>query len=1119
MRAAPLGAMTTTSGTKTKALCVATRCADVDQFVATYHRFCDDSSFFVATLSSRPIGLETAFSVQLADNTPVLRGLCTVVDAWTTPANPFNRPGIRLGIRRLTPDSVEVFTRLVKAAREAPVTRAAATALPAPDGPKLPRPPTPPPVPEAAAAPGGPKLPRPPTPPPVPVPEAAAAPGGPKLPRPPTPPPVPVPEAAAAPGGPKLPRPPTPPPVPEAAAAPGGPKLPRPPTPPPVPEAAAAPGGPKLPRPPTPVPVPVPAAVAPGGPKLPRPSTPLPVSLPPRVVKPMSMSTPEPLPLSLPPRSVKPPRSSPTPLPGSLTPRSLRTPAPGSTPTPASSATPPRGVTPSRLTPLQQALARPPGSDSANETRELPSITRPPARKSEQISSPAAGLPSPGDAAPPPGAAAPPPGAAAPSPPVLPRFARAETPPPSTPTLIPRPRPLSTPAEPDLAASLAGPPTFAMTSSDTVPDLGAPAFARSTTDKLAALAGMSSSSSSSSSLSPTAFSARAPATAPAPPATAVEEEPPARPSPRALTREIPSSTAYDPAFRPEPSVVVASDALAPPAPPPDAPSRDVLPREASPRRAETESRTPGSDFILPANPLSNLTDDQLEGFVDCTLYEETGTFYETEGSVDVLDVVPPRERAQSADYFATVDDRRPFRSSNGLPFPVEGSPPRPVRNTGAPIPGQADEAAVIAPPPVAIDPPYARTPPPFTLEPPPAPAPIAAEPPYARTPPPMVIEPAPAQMPASGPPSYAWTPPPMVIEPPSRVTPLPGTLSPFADGAAVGHTPIPGMLHASDAMLQAVALPAPNGALPVFPAGEVPAGTPRHLHPVEHAAYAPPPRRARSIAIATAAAATLVIVVVVLVLTRSSGSEKSALAGSPPGKTEAKPNGAAGSSTAMVPGTAGSAGTGVPRETAGSGAAGGSSSDTTTGTGSDTTTGTGSGTTTGTGSAATTSPPPDEPDDPPGSIVGGLPVIGSGPCRMSISVTPAGSTVKIDGAKVGVSPMVFDGPCERRRIELSHARYAPATRFVTPVLDKPESLEVTLVRPTHALTVVTVPAGATISIEGRRAGTSPTVVQLMGFYGVKVTIEKKGYKTVTQRVYSTVPQDRLTVRLLESFGR
>src|SRR6266496_1176300 len=108
----------TMTSTKTRALCVATRCTSVDQFVETFHRFCgDDQSFFVATMTSRPIGLETAFSIQLADKQPVLRGLCVVLDAWQTSENRYKRPGIRLGIKRLTSESQPVFERLRAAAR------------------------------------------------------------------------------------------------------------------------------------------------------------------------------------------------------------------------------------------------------------------------------------------------------------------------------------------------------------------------------------------------------------------------------------------------------------------------------------------------------------------------------------------------------------------------------------------------------------------------------------------------------------------------------------------------------------------------------------------------------------------------------------------------------------------------------------------------------------------------------------------------------------------------------------------------------------------------------------------------------------------------------------------
>lgn len=112
---------------------MATRCTTVDQFVAAFQRFCgDDQTFFVATTTSRSIGLETAFSIQLADKQPVLRGLCVVLDSWDSADNRFKRPGIRLGIKRLTTDSQIVFDRMRTAAR-APASIT--------DGPEPPEPP------------------------------------------------------------------------------------------------------------------------------------------------------------------------------------------------------------------------------------------------------------------------------------------------------------------------------------------------------------------------------------------------------------------------------------------------------------------------------------------------------------------------------------------------------------------------------------------------------------------------------------------------------------------------------------------------------------------------------------------------------------------------------------------------------------------------------------------------------------------------------------------------------------------------------------------------------------------------------------------------------------------
>jgi WAS/WASL-interacting protein len=103
----------TTPTQSTKGLRIATQCTSVDQFITLFNRFCDAKSFFVSTMAMRPVGLETAFSVDLEDGTPVLRGLGVVLDAWTTKDNPYGRPGVRLGVRRLTTDSAKVFEQLL----------------------------------------------------------------------------------------------------------------------------------------------------------------------------------------------------------------------------------------------------------------------------------------------------------------------------------------------------------------------------------------------------------------------------------------------------------------------------------------------------------------------------------------------------------------------------------------------------------------------------------------------------------------------------------------------------------------------------------------------------------------------------------------------------------------------------------------------------------------------------------------------------------------------------------------------------------------------------------------------------------------------------------------------
>lgn len=91
---------------------VVTACTTEDELVAAFARLSGDSTLFIPTKTMRTVGLETGFSIRLADGTPKLRGLCVVQGSFPDADNAFKRPGVQLGIRKLTPDSEPVFARM-----------------------------------------------------------------------------------------------------------------------------------------------------------------------------------------------------------------------------------------------------------------------------------------------------------------------------------------------------------------------------------------------------------------------------------------------------------------------------------------------------------------------------------------------------------------------------------------------------------------------------------------------------------------------------------------------------------------------------------------------------------------------------------------------------------------------------------------------------------------------------------------------------------------------------------------------------------------------------------------------------------------------------------------------
>jgi hypothetical protein len=108
------------SAQPTKGMCFATRCHTIDEFVATFHRYCEDSTIFIPD-ARREVGTSLAFSFELADKQSALLGAGTVVEELSTADNRFGRAGIVVSVKKLKPDSIEVFKRMLAARREAPV--------------------------------------------------------------------------------------------------------------------------------------------------------------------------------------------------------------------------------------------------------------------------------------------------------------------------------------------------------------------------------------------------------------------------------------------------------------------------------------------------------------------------------------------------------------------------------------------------------------------------------------------------------------------------------------------------------------------------------------------------------------------------------------------------------------------------------------------------------------------------------------------------------------------------------------------------------------------------------------------------------------------------------------
>jgi hypothetical protein len=116
-----------------RGLRVRTTCATEAEFIALYLRNCDAESVFAPTAKMIPEGADCAFSLELADGQPMLRGLGVVVGSWSTPDNRFSAAGVQIAFVQLTTGTQPILERVLEArdraegkparARPSPITQ------------------------------------------------------------------------------------------------------------------------------------------------------------------------------------------------------------------------------------------------------------------------------------------------------------------------------------------------------------------------------------------------------------------------------------------------------------------------------------------------------------------------------------------------------------------------------------------------------------------------------------------------------------------------------------------------------------------------------------------------------------------------------------------------------------------------------------------------------------------------------------------------------------------------------------------------------------------------------------------------------------------------------------
>jgi formylglycine-generating enzyme required for sulfatase activity len=132
---------------------------------------------------------------------------------------------------------------------------------------------------------------------------------------------------------------------------------------------------------------------------------------------------------------------------------------------------------------------------------------------------------------------------------------------------------------------------------------------------------------------------------------------------------------------------------------------------------------------------------------------------------------------------------------------------------------------------------------------------------------------------------------------------------------------------------------------------------------------------------------------------------------------------------------------------------------------------------------------------------------------VTIQSNTAGAMLFVDGKRTGALPLTTELAAGTRAIEIRAAGHKPWKQILSVVAGQPQTIgPVTLAPADGELRVESEPAGASIALDGRYAGTTPATLMLRPGRDHRVTVSKRGYRS-TSRPVRLRPEEKRNLRI------